>query len=177
MHLLLLAHFLLHLDRLRVEKRLVGLHHGLIRVRDRGVLVLLLDHQSLSRGRWSSRTVLKKLCIWISSLDHVVFFHLLAVFEVLIDGLLGEFFCCIRHFAKVRAPGAEAEGDDEVEDDDLCCEPPVEQRHLAHAVVVLTSPEDVLDEVHHDADESIETKESLRVLLQTLRQSDHLKEK
>jgi len=60
---LLLAHFLFHLNGLCMKKRLISFNHCLVRVSNRCVLVLLLDHQSLSRWWWSSWTVLKKLCI------------------------------------------------------------------------------------------------------------------
>ena len=96
--------------------------------------------------------------------------------KVLLNSLARHLLLDIGDLAEVSSPSGQSETHNQVEQDDVGDEPPVERRFFSAALVVDAAPELELNEEHAATDEEVEAKEELRDLLQALGQLDELKE-
>jgi len=160
---LLIVHgvLLLLLHRaLTLHLGLVVLSHRLLGVRLHGVRVGTIgQHHSLRADLGISAVLHEHRLAGGTGLDHEVLVDFLFLRQVLLNSLLRDLFLGISNFAKVGAPSGEAEADDEVEEDDVRDEPPVEKGGLLAALVVDSAPELHLDEEHAPTDEEVEAEE------------------
>ena len=179
--LLLLYHHRLLLLRvhgaLSLHLSLVVLGHGgwgmsLLCVRVRPVV----QHQTLDAGLLRIGSVLQQHGLAGTGSEHEVLVIPLRLLEIFFDCLLGELLLGIGHFAKIGAPSGKAEAYDEVEENDVDDEPPVECRSFFAALIVDSAPELHLDEEHAAANEKVESEEHFGDLFETVRQFDNLEE-
>lgn len=124
-----------------------------------GVWVLsILEHEALG-GHLSFRAVLKKHWLLLTSRDHEVFLRLITLFcQIFLDSLASHLFLYIGDLAEVSTPCGQTEADDQIEQDDIDYEPPVESGDLGAACIVNATPELELNKEHAAADEEVEAK-------------------
>ena len=110
----------------------------------------------------------------MTSSEHEVFLGLIITFllQIFFHSFASDFLLNIGHFTKVGTPSSQTKADDEVEENDIGDEPPVERGDFSAALVVYAAPKLELNEEHASADEKVEAEQEFWDLLQALGQLD-----
>ena len=137
LHVLLLRHELRRLGCAQILLLLLLLHHLRLvvlvervwRMLGKRIRILIVGQHEALHGRLLSLFAIleqQRLVCLHARLQHEVLLVSLLFLEVLVDGLLGNFFLRIGHFAYVGAPSCQPKTDNEVEDANVDHEPPPE---------------------------------------------------
>ena len=113
-------------------------------------------------------------CISRPCLDHHVCLLVWLSLHVLFDSIIRDLFLSISDSAQVRAPCDQAETHDQVEQNYVCHEPPIEIGWFSPALVLSATPDLHLDEEHRSTDEEVECEEESLDLFQVVRHLDYL---
>ena len=106
--------------------------------------------------------------------DHKMLLLLLLRLQILLNGLIRDLVLRLGHAAQIRAPREQTKANDQVEQGDICDEPPIEYGRLGSALVLRAAPDLHLHEKHARTDEKVKTEEQLGDRLETFRHLDDL---